>query len=261
LPHALLVHTVPSFHMAARRRQLQWELLTTARAREGLAPVASPEENWATADAVLVAGTPLLDPDPPTTVPGLRYVGPIFEPDDPDEPLPAEVTTPGAPLVLVGLSTTYMEGQQDLLGRVITAVRDLPVRALGTAGPEVDGEQLPEAANVTLHRHLPHSQVLPHAALMITHAGHSSVTRALTHGVPLVCIPLGRDQSFNAERVQAIGAGLALPVDAEPKAIAEAVTTVLGEGAYRAAAQRAALAIASLGPSAATAASIVESLA
>jgi hypothetical protein len=30
---------------------------------------------------------------------------------------------------------------------------------------------------------------------------------ALGHGVPLLCTPIGRDQFFNAERVQALGAG------------------------------------------------------
>ena len=42
----------------------------------------------------------------------------------------------------------------------------------------------------------------------------------------------GREQPFNAERVQALGAGLALPMDAEPAAIADGRSIVAaGPGA------------------------------
>jgi UDP:flavonoid glycosyltransferase YjiC (YdhE family) len=95
---------------------------------------------------------------------------------------------------------------------------------------------------------------------MITHAGHSSVVRGMSHGVPLLCIPLGRDQPFNAGRVEAIGVGLALPTDAAPSAIAEAVGTLLRDGSYREAARRAAQAIAAMGPGAANAADAVEAI-
>ena len=42
---------------------------------------------------------------------------------------------------------------------------------------------------------------------MITHAGHGSVVRALAHGVPLVCVPMGRDQNDMAARVVYHGLG------------------------------------------------------
>jgi len=37
--------------------------------------------------------------------------------------------------------------------------------------------------------------VFPLADLVITHAGHGTLMRALSHGLPLVCLPMGRDQN------------------------------------------------------------------
>jgi UDP:flavonoid glycosyltransferase YjiC (YdhE family) len=259
LPYALVGHAVASLALSNAAGRL--DRINAARAREGLSAVASAAESWEPAGAVLMASTPLLDPSPPEGIPGLRYIGPVFEPEDPTEELPAHLLAGDEPLVLIGLSSSYIEGQQELLGRTIEALRGLPVRALGTAGPEVDGAALPSAANVTLLPWLPHNRVLPHAALMITHAGHSSVVRGLSHGVPMLCIPLGRDQPFNAGRVEAIGAGLALPTDAEPPAIAEAVRTLLRDGSYQDAARRAVREIAAMGPGAANGADVVEAIA
>ena len=43
--------------------------------------------------------------------------------------------------------------------------------------------------------------MLPHAALVVTHAGWQTINAALADGVPLVCVPDGRDQPDNAARV------------------------------------------------------------
>ena len=50
--------------------------------------------------------------------------------------------------------------------------------------------------------------------------------------------PQGREQPLNAERVQALGAGVALPTDAPADAIARAVGAVLEEPGYERAARQ-----------------------
>jgi UDP:flavonoid glycosyltransferase YjiC (YdhE family) len=62
--------------------------------------------------------------------------------------------------------------------------------------------------------------------------------------VPVVVLPLGRDQLDNAARVQHHGAGVRLKPKAKPEAIAAAVRRVLDEPSYRVAAERLAAAIA-----------------
>jgi UDP:flavonoid glycosyltransferase YjiC (YdhE family) len=56
-------------------------------------------------------------------------------------------------------------------------------------------------------------------------------------GVPVVALPLGRDQPDNAQRIVECGAGVRLMPDARPAEIAEAVQTVLSDPRYRAAAK------------------------
>jgi UDP:flavonoid glycosyltransferase YjiC (YdhE family) len=96
-------------------------------------------------------------------------------------------------------------------------------------------------------RFVPHADVLPHATLVVTHAGLGTVMAALSHGVPLLCLPLGRDQFFNAAMVERIGAGHSLPGDADEKQIADVVRGMLDDDGTRANAKRMAALIAKYG--------------
>jgi UDP:flavonoid glycosyltransferase YjiC (YdhE family) len=254
VPYTLLMHTLPGFLC----QRLALPAANTVRAQANLAPVTSSEELWAHADRVLVASIQLLDNYAADGLPGLRYIGPIFESESRLEPATlADVLQPGEPLVVVSFSTTYMD-QERTLGRVIEALRHLPLQGLVTAGPAVELASLPVVGNVTVRRWLPHATVLPQAALVITHAGHGTVARALSHGVPLLCLPFGRDQSFIAERVQALGAGLVASPDASAPALTTAITALLHDGSYRRAAQDVAVAMRAVGPGAANAATELE---
>ena len=64
------------------------------------------------------------------------------------------------------------------------------------------------------------------------------MTRALAAGVPLVCLPMGRDQLDVAARVVHAGAGVRLRPGAKPAAIGAAVERVISEPAFAAAAER-----------------------
>jgi UDP:flavonoid glycosyltransferase YjiC (YdhE family) len=75
----------------------------------------------------------------------------------------------------------------------------------------------------------------------------SSITTSLAAGVPLVCIPQGREQPINAARVAATGAGRVIPSEASASEIAAAVDAALRDESARAAASRFAVAIAALG--------------
>jgi len=73
---------------------------------------------------------------------------------------------------------------------------------------------------------------MPHAAAMVCHGGSGTVNLGLAAGVPIVVVPLFADQPYNARRVEAVGAGLAL----EPSDLAllpDAVRAVLAERSYR----------------------------
>jgi UDP:flavonoid glycosyltransferase YjiC (YdhE family) len=88
---------------------------------------------------------------------------------------------------------------------------------------------------------------MPHMAAVISHGGLSTITAALTAGVPLVCIPQGRDQPDNAKRVAASGTGRVVAADAPPTDIATAVRELLADPAALREARRFADVIAGLG--------------
>lgn len=207
--------------------------LNAVRHRRGLPPLAHVLDQIRRAHRQLILTSP--DFDFPATLPaGARYVGPILD----DPPWAGATWTPPAgadPLVLVAMSSTFQD-QIGSLQRVIDALGTLPVRAIVTTGPAIDPAALRPPANVTIARSAPHRHVLPHAALVVTHAGHGTVMKALAAGVPMVLLPHGRDQADTAVRVAARGAGITLKRTAGSKAIAAAVRRVLRSGSFRAAA-------------------------
>jgi UDP:flavonoid glycosyltransferase YjiC (YdhE family) len=145
----------------------------------------------------------------------------------------------GRPLVVVGLTTTY-QAHGALLNRIASALGTLPVRALVSTGHlRVDAAP----PNVYVASYVPHVRILPHAAAVVTHAGLGTVHAALVHGVPMVCLPIGRDQPDNAARVVYRGVGVRLPPTSNVAAIAAAIDRVVHDDALRGSARRLAQAI------------------
>jgi MGT family glycosyltransferase len=226
--------------MVARAWNDALPALNAARAEQGLAPLEHVLDQGRSAARVLVLTSAAFDftgPLPPV----VKHVGPRL-----DDPLWSEDWSepPGEdPLVLVALSSDFQD-QGDLLRRIVAAVGSLPVRAVVTTGKGIDPATLDAAANVQVVRSAPHRAVLRRASVVVTHAGHGTTIKALAAGVPLVCLPMGRDQLDIAARVAHRGAGVRLDSMCEPEAIAAAVRTVLDEPRYRNAAEQLATAIA-----------------
>jgi UDP:flavonoid glycosyltransferase YjiC (YdhE family) len=73
------------------------------------------------------------------------------------------------------------------------------------------------------------------ADLIVTHARHGTVLMGSGAGVPMLCIPMGRDQHFDASRVEALGLGRSLSPDSPPDEIGRTVMDMIGDTALRAA--------------------------
>jgi len=193
--------------LAGRLLAMGLPLLNKARAEQGLGPLQRWEQQLLSAHAVYMMSAAELDFSSRGMLPSnVRYVGPAFEPYPRDWRAPWPETDTD-PLVVISLSTSYMN-QRALAQRILDAVAGLPVRALLTAGPALDASQLQVPANARIAAFIPHRSVFPHAALVVTHAGWQTINAALADGVPLVCIPDGRDQPDNAARVLCVGAGV-----------------------------------------------------
>ena len=215
--------------------------LNAARRANGLEPAGSVLENFERADRLLLMTSRAFEYESFTPPPNVRLVGPRL-----DDPAWAGDWTPpagDAPLVLVGMSSTYMD-HADVLQRATYALGRLPVRGVVTTGPAIAVDAMEAPANVTVLERAPHREVLRHASAVVTHAGHGTVLKALAAGVPVVAMPLGRDQLDNAARVAHHGAGLRLKPKASTDAIAAALQRVLDEPSFAANAERLAAGIA-----------------
>ncbi|MFT3715002.1 MAG: glycosyltransferase [Gordonia sp. (in: high G+C Gram-positive bacteria)] len=199
-----------------------------ARRGIGLTPDPSPAARF-------VATLPGLEVPRPDWPPHTHLVGPLFfEPTDAEFAIP-----PGpGPLVLVCPSTAQT-GSGDLGPAALAALAALqrggPVRVVWSAlQPPSAGGAVPDGLVTGPGRQ---DLALADADLAICGSGHGMLAKALSAGVPVVTVPGGGDQWELACRVQRAGAGVPVrPVTAD--AVADAVTRVLGDDAYRAAARR-----------------------
>lgn len=246
LPSAALVHVLYEQFVAGtmgRRWAAQLPVINATRRGFGLPPAASPMALLEPMRVVLVACPHAFDGAMPVLPQNVHYVGAML--DDPPTALPASPwpLADGRPRVLVALSTTFQH-QEAVLCRLAAALARLPLEAIITVGPAVDVDAITPAQNVAVVRYLAHRAVLSDCALVITHAGLGTVMTALAHGVPLLCLPMGREQHENAARVAACDAGLVLALEASVGAISHAIRTMLATPAYRTAARHMAATIA-----------------
>jgi UDP:flavonoid glycosyltransferase YjiC (YdhE family) len=203
-----------------------------------------------------------LPPDPEPALPGRQLVLSPFPPGyrDPAFPLPVgahglrpaalgpppgDVAPPwlsrlDGPLVYVTLGTVFNLESGDLFARLLAGLRELPVDVVVTVGSQLDPAELgPLPGNVHVERYVVQALLLPSCSAVVCHGGSGSVIGALAHGLPLVVVPLGADQPQNAARCEELGVGRVLDaVRATPEEVREAVSEVLSNPSYRAAAER-----------------------
>jgi UDP:flavonoid glycosyltransferase YjiC (YdhE family) len=142
---------------------------------------------------------------------------------------------PHAPAVYFTLGTEFNLESGDLFSRVLMGLSDLPITLVVTVGREIDPTEFgPQPVNVHIERYIPQSLLLPRCSASISHGGSGSVMGALTHGVPMVLIPMGADQPLNGERCAALSVARVLdPIEATPSDVRDAVAAVLTDPIYR----------------------------
>lgn len=137
----------------------------------------------------------------------VHVVGPLMW-----EPPYHEIAAPdgGDPLVLVAPSTAQDAGHR-LLQAALVGLKSEPVRVLAATNRKPMPTPAPIAPNARLVQWLSYSRSMPGCALVITHAGHGTVARALASGSPVLAVPHSGDMGENAARVDWAGVGARLP--------------------------------------------------
>jgi UDP:flavonoid glycosyltransferase YjiC (YdhE family) len=139
--------------------------------------------------------------------PEVRVVGPLLW-----EPPYHEVTPPpgDAPLVLVAPSTAQ-DPEHRLLRAALLGSRGEPIRLLAATNRKPLPEPVPVPGNGRLVEWVSYSRTMPRCSLVITHAGHGTLARALASGCPVLAVPHSGDMGENAARADWARVGVRLP--------------------------------------------------
>lgn len=163
------------------------------------------------------------------------FVGPALRPVQPTE-FPWAALDAARPKVLVSLGTVNGMAGERFFQVAAEAVKDMAVQAVFVAPP---GLSFAPPGNVIVRPHVPQPALLPHLSAVVSHGGHNTVCETLAHGLPLVVAPIRDDQPVIARQVAAAGAGIAVRFGRlQPGELRDALTAVLTDPVYRAAAGR-----------------------
>jgi UDP:flavonoid glycosyltransferase YjiC (YdhE family) len=147
----------------------------------------------------------------------VHVVGPLFW----EAPYP-EVPLPGGeePLVLVAPSTAQ-DPSHRLLRAALAGLTGAAGRRAGGAAPRVRvlattnrrplRRPVRAGRGAVLVDWLSYARTMPQSSLVICHAGHGTLARALACGVPVLAVPHVGDMGENAARLDWAGAGVRLP--------------------------------------------------
>ncbi len=206
--------------------------LNATRERLGLPPL-SYGHGGTSRQLALVATFPQLEY--PRAWPSWAHVvGPLMW-----EPPYREVELPPGddPLVLIAPSTAQ-DPEHRLLHAALRGLADAPVRVLATWNRRLPSRALPVPANARVVEWVSYARTMPHCDVVVCHAGHGTLVRALASGCAVVACPHTGDMNENAARLDWAGAGVRLPRRfVTPRALRLAVERALGEASIRERAQ------------------------
>jgi UDP:flavonoid glycosyltransferase YjiC (YdhE family) len=203
--------------------------LNNTRARLGLPPLAH-VHGGISRQLALVATFPQLE-YPRDWPEHVRIVGPLmWEPPTRDVELPAG----DEPLVLIAPSTAQ-DPEHRMLRAALHGLADAPVRVLATWNRRLPPHPLPVPSNARVVDWVSYSRTMPRCAVVVCHAGHGTLVRALASGCAVVACPAVGDMNENAARLDWSGAGVRLPRRfLSPRSLRSAVERTVGDPAIAA---------------------------
>ena len=204
--------------------------LNETRRRLGLKPLPYPH-NGLSHQLCLVGTLPQLEYPREQPEPGAATVGPLlWEPTgEPGvEPPPGD-----GPVILVAPSTSQ-DPEHRMLRAALEGLADLPVRVIGTWNRREPDPPLDVPDNAVVVDWLSYAKTMQQCDLVVCHAGHGTVVRALASGCAVVCCPAAGDMNENAARVDWAGLGTRLPRRfVTPRGVRYAVERALGSSRIR----------------------------
>jgi UDP:flavonoid glycosyltransferase YjiC (YdhE family) len=190
------------------------------------------------ADLVLHATDSEFDFQPSEMLNNEHYVGFLLW--EPKLEMPTRFKKEGNPWALITLSSVAQDDEVMLAKGALAALADQPVRSLLTQPDHDFRKQLGTLPNnAQIAGFVPHSPILKGSAIVINHAGHGIVSKAISFGVPMVLVPWDRDQPGVAARAEILGVAKVVPREqATAENIQKAVKEVFKNESYGQAAKK-----------------------
>jgi len=160
-----------------------------------------------------------------------HVVGPLmWEPPADDVELPEG----DDPLVLIAPSTAQ-DPDHRLLHAALRGLSDAPVRVLATWNRRLPSKSLTVPDNARVVDWVSYARTMPKCDVVVCHAGHGTLARALASGCAVVACPHIGDMNENAARLDWAGAGVRLPWRfVKPRPLRLAVERALSEPSIKA---------------------------
>lgn len=164
-----------------------------------------------------------------------HYAGPFRQPEARSPSFPYARLT-GQPLIYASLGTVQ-NTKRDLFYSIAAACENLDAQLVIAGLHPVQASHLP--GNPLVVEYAPQCELLANACLTITHGGLNTVLDALSHGVPLVAIPITFEQPGTGARIQWTGTGEVISLDqVSADRLRTVIQQVLSNPTYRQNAQR-----------------------
>jgi zeaxanthin glucosyltransferase len=146
------------------------------------------------------------------------YIGPEVDLERAEEPFVWDDISPDLPLIYCSLGSQHdikHEVSRRFIRTVIDVVAGRPEWQLVVSlGSRMEPEEfMPAPSHVCLTRWAPQLQLLSRASVMITHAGAGATKECIMNGVPMLAVPMMRDQFDCAERIVHHGLGLRADIE------------------------------------------------
>lgn len=143
------------------------------------------------------------------------------------------------PLIYASMGT-LQNRRKNIFQTIAAACENLDIQLVISLGGSANPEDLPPLPGHPLVvRYAPQIELLQRASLTITHGGMNTTLESLTHGVPLVAIPITNDQPGIAARIKWSGCGEFLELQQlTVQKLREKVKRVLEVPSYRDRAQQ-----------------------
>ena len=182
-------------------------LVDAQRVKWGLGATSSIDDQWAA--PLRIGQVPAFVDFPRDAWPSGNYhhTGPWIEPAiRPKTAFPWERLN-GKPLVYASMGT-LTNSIASVFQTIATAFSTLDVQLILSTGGGLSHDALGSlAGSPIVVDQAPQLELLPRAALVVTHCGINTSLEALSAGKPMLCIPVGFDQPGNARRLERQGVG------------------------------------------------------